>query len=202
MGTANHHPGLDPGAVKLTVKTFLIILELREAEQTNQYVRKWNQVNDEGKSYIDKHASTGYLRSAQRRETQYAWSTARRVQKCQAGTLATGKIRYRYRRQHTPFCIPCRSKERGDHRHDSAVELIAKAITRGYRGSVKVLRDTGKEVDKQLRERQMLPHYLFKDEILDRRKLKRPDIVVIPRLTEAAVIPDTFQPRRGKENMQ
>eukprot|EP00959_Pyramimonas_sp_CCMP1952_P250719 5240469-Pyramimonas_sp.AAC.1 len=36
----------------------------------------------------------------------------------------------------------------------------------------------------------------------DRRKLKRPDIVVIPRLKEAAVIPETFQFRRGKESMQ
>eukprot|EP00976_Prorocentrum_cordatum_P088147 1187195-Prorocentrum_minimum.AAC.1 len=35
----------------------------------------------------------------------------------------------------------------------------------------------------------------------DRRKLKRPDIVVIPRLKEAAVIPETFQFRRGKERL-
>eukprot|EP00959_Pyramimonas_sp_CCMP1952_P104031 2174414-Pyramimonas_sp.AAC.1 len=75
-------------------------------------------------------------------------------------------------------------------RHDSAVELIAQAITHGYRGSVKVLRDT------ESARHYHNTSYTVKDEILDRRKLKRPDIVVIPRLMAAVVMPDTFQPRR------
>eukprot|EP00959_Pyramimonas_sp_CCMP1952_P089610 1874673-Pyramimonas_sp.AAC.1 len=94
--------------------------------------------------------------TAQRKETLYAWSAARRVQQCQAGMFATGEIRYRHKRQHTPHCVPCRNKNRGDHvsdiahmlggcpesemrslhnkRHDCAVELIAQAIASGYKG--------------------------------------------------------------------
>eukprot|EP00959_Pyramimonas_sp_CCMP1952_P444890 9315803-Pyramimonas_sp.AAC.1 len=43
---------------------------------------------------------------------------------------------------------------------------------------------------------------MFKDKIPDRRKLKRPDIVIFPRLMEADEVPETFRPRRGEENMQ
>ena len=200
-------------------------VEVQEAQAGNAYVRRWNQEDGEEElQTIDKHASTGYLRRAKQGRVQNAWSTANRVRKCQAGTLMTGKQRFKCKMQKTPYCTICRLEGRGDHisdvthilggcanpgmrslhnkRHDAAVDTIYHAITHGYRGSAKVLRDTGKEVDQAQRERHTLPQYMFREQVHDRRKVKRPDIVVIPRLPAQADIPITFQPRRGGESMK
>eukprot|EP00976_Prorocentrum_cordatum_P011211 225416-Prorocentrum_minimum.AAC.1 len=45
------------------------------------------------------------------------------------------------------------SRWRHDKRHDGAVELIAQAITHGYRGSAKVLRDAAQSTSQVRRTR-------------------------------------------------
>ena len=114
----------------------------------------------------------------------------------------TGKRKYQYGMRDSPQCRVCQHEEQEstrnvsdtthilggcpnnrlrslhNKRHDTAVELIKKAISHGLQGSARLLTDTGKEIAKADRKRQTLPQYLYSVRIKDVRAVKRPDLAM------------------------
>eukprot|EP00959_Pyramimonas_sp_CCMP1952_P031343 657272-Pyramimonas_sp.AAC.2 len=65
-------------------------------------------------------------------------------------------------------------------RHDQTVDRVFYSIVRGNRGAVTVLQDTGKYQDMDdNRTKHTLPQYLQSRQIMDRRAVRRPDIVLL-----------------------
>ena len=128
----------------------------------------------------------------------------------------TGKRKYQYGMRDSPQCRVCQHEEQEstrnisdtthilggcpnnrlrslhNKRHDTAVELIKKAISHGLQGSAKLLTDTGKEVAKVDRKRQTLPQYLYSIRIKDVRAVKRPDLTIIKRIGAGQPIPAEY----------
>ena len=98
-----------------------------------------------------------------------------------AKTLLTGKLRYAYGLQQTPYCTLCQHEGRDNvvsvthilggcpsetlrklhcTRHDQTVDRVFDSIVRGNKGAVTVLHDTGKYQDMDDNRKHTLPQYL------------------------------------------
>eukprot|EP00959_Pyramimonas_sp_CCMP1952_P475286 9504100-Pyramimonas_sp.AAC.1 len=90
-------------------------VELAEAEKEDEYLRCWNAVGEDDKPKIDKERSLGYVKRAKPRQyagDEQAFRTLVRIKQCKARTLLTGKMRYAYGLQRTPYCMLCRHNGR------------------------------------------------------------------------------------------
>ena len=136
--------------------------------------------------------------------------------------MMTGKRRYMYGLQGTPYCDLCGTDGhgrcvsdtahilggcpheclRGLHcrRHDEAVHMVYQELASGYKGSVRIIRDKGRHEAASAEDRKTMPGYLFPGGIVDARAVKRPDIVVIHRVPGHGVAPAHFVPFEEHED--
>eukprot|EP00959_Pyramimonas_sp_CCMP1952_P449914 9420518-Pyramimonas_sp.AAC.1 len=193
-------------------------VELAEAEREDEHLRCWNALGEDDRPKLDKERSLGYVRRAKRRQhagDERAFRTLIRIKQCKARTLLTGKTRYAFGLQQTPYCSLCQHEGRDNivseiahilggcpserlrkvHclRHDKAVERIYASITWGNKGAVMALHDTGKYQSMDDNRKHTLLQYLHRELIKDKRTIKRPDIVLIFRLT-GGKLPPSFVP--------
>ena len=194
-------------------------IELADAEREDEYLRNWNAIGEDDKPKLDKERSLGYARRAKRRQyagDEQTFRTLVRIKQCKAKTLLTGKLRYTYGLQQTPYCTLCQHEGRDNvvsdvthilggcpsealrklHciRHDQTVDRVFDSIVRGNKGAVTVLHDTGKYQDMDANRKHTLPQYLHSRRIVDKRAVRRPDIVLIFRVRGDRQLPEAFVP--------
>ena len=183
-------------------------------------MRNWNAIGEDDKPKLDKERSLGYARRAKRRQYAGDEQTFRtlniRIKQCKAKTLLTGKLRYTYGLQQTPYCTLCQHEGRDNvvsdvthilggcpsealrklHciRHDQTVDRVFDSIVSGNKGAVTVLHDTGKYQDMDANRKHTLPQYLHSRRIVDKRAVRRPYIVLIFRVRGDRQLPEAFVP--------
>eukprot|EP00959_Pyramimonas_sp_CCMP1952_P146376 3064229-Pyramimonas_sp.AAC.1 len=111
-------------------------VELAEAEREDEYLRCWNALGKDDRPKLDKEISLGYARRATRRQhagNEQAFRTLIRIKQCKARTLLTGKMRYAYGLQQTPYCSLCQHEGR-----DNTVSDVTHILGRGCPPSEKL----------------------------------------------------------------